>query len=105
MTSTIMKCVKIIYFAVGINGNYYKWFKSTREIRQGDPLSSCLFTLFVDVLSSLLIYSQRWETIKGLTIAKNSPTISHVFFADDSLVFCRARFEVEKELHMIFKRY
>ena len=33
------------------------------------------------------------ETIRGFSLCKNGPRITHFFFADDSLLFCRANLD------------
>uniref|UniRef100_A0A803P6E4 RNase H type-1 domain-containing protein n=1 Tax=Cannabis sativa TaxID=3483 RepID=A0A803P6E4_CANSA len=63
---------------------------ASRGIRQGDPLSPYLFTLCAEGFSTLI---QKYETnrwIHGCKIARSAPTISHMFFADDSYLYCQA---------------
>jgi hypothetical protein len=43
--------------------------------------------------------------INGLTIAQSAPKISHLFFADDSLIFCKAKKEEDIQLKPIFEEY
>jgi hypothetical protein len=50
-----------------------------------------LFILCADVLFSLLTQLQADHKIKGIAIATNAPQITHLFFADDSILFCRAK--------------
>jgi hypothetical protein len=54
-------------------------------------LSPYLFILYADVLSSLISQLQDDHKIKGIAIATNAPQITHLFFADDNILFCRAK--------------
>lgn len=55
-------------------------------IRQGDPLSLYLYILISNVLSCLISDSVALNQWKGVKISKNSCPISHLFYADDSLL-------------------
>ena len=35
----------------------------------------------------------RDDIIRGFSLCKNGPKVTHLFFADDSLLFCQARRE------------
>jgi hypothetical protein len=43
-------------------------------------------------LGTLLHNAERTGSITGLPIARGGTRINHLFFADDSLLFCRANF-------------
>jgi len=43
--------------------------------------------------------------IHGISIARNAPTISHLLFADDNMIFCRAHKDEAKHLMDIFAEY
>lgn len=62
----------------------------SRGIRQGDPLSPYIFVICAQGLSSLLKGHASHGSIKGLKMASRGPVITHLFFADDSLVFFKA---------------
>ena len=47
--------------------------------------------LCVKGLVSLLKEATRTNKIRGFAAAKNGPRISHIFFADDSSICCRAK--------------
>jgi hypothetical protein len=55
-----------------------------------DPMSPYLFLICVEVLSSMLTKANRDGSISGVPTSKFGPRVSHLFFADDSLLFYRS---------------
>lgn len=86
----IMRCVSTVSYALIINGLPQKPFHPSRGIRQGDPLSPYIFILCVEALSYLIQNAETSRAIIGIPIARNQVHISHTFFVDDSLLFCKA---------------
>ena len=62
----------------------------TRGIRQGDPLSPFLFLLCTEGLNGLITQAANRGDIKGYALSRNSQRLTHLLFANDSLLFCRA---------------
>ena len=77
----------------------------TRGLHQGDPLPPYLFLLCVKGLLALLRKSIKLGTLKGVTVCARGPNISHLFFADDSLIFCQATKEEYSTLISILEKY
>jgi hypothetical protein len=86
----IMNCVKYVNYSVVVNGNVVGKIIPSRGIRQGDPIYLYLFILCAEAFSSLLQHAHIKETIFGVPTSKNGPKITRLFFADNSLVFCKA---------------
>ena len=63
------------------NGFATNWFKPTRGVRQGCPLSPYLFILGAEILSDRL---RQTVGIKGINLLRNEVKISQ--FADDTSV-------------------
>jgi hypothetical protein len=61
--------------------------------------------LCADVFSGLISKAQTNSTINGIAIAQNAPKVSHLFFADDSIIFCKAKKEEAIQLKAIFDEY
>lgn len=61
-----------------------------RGIRQGDPISPFIFILFLELLSHMLNKLEIDGDIQGARLGINAPPITHFFFADDILIFCKA---------------
>ncbi|GKV37715.1 hypothetical protein SLEP1_g45710 [Rubroshorea leprosula] len=101
----VMQCVSTVSYTVGINGNQTPIFVPQRRLRQGDSLSPYLYLFIADLLSRLLMAATIEKKIFGYTIRRRSPTISHLFFADDFLVFCRAIVEEVSHLQTILQLY
>jgi hypothetical protein len=57
------------------------------------------------VLSNLILHAQQEKLINGIKIAHGAPEITHLFFADDSLMFCRATKEEITHLNKIITTY
>ena len=85
-----MQCVTTVTYAIKINGSPRGRIIPSRSIRQGDPLSPYLFLLCVEGLSTLIKASVCNGSMDGIAICCGGPKLSHLFFADDSLIFCKA---------------
>jgi hypothetical protein len=86
----LITCVRTVSYSVLINGQPYGAITPSREIRQGDPFSPYFFIMCVEGLSSLLHKAECDRRITGLPIVKGGMKLNHLFFVDDSLLFCRA---------------
>uniref|UniRef100_A0A151UGD4 Ribonuclease H protein At1g65750 family n=1 Tax=Cajanus cajan TaxID=3821 RepID=A0A151UGD4_CAJCA len=87
----IMNCVSSSSLHLLWNGVKTATIIPRRGLRQGDPLSPYLFVLCMEKLGLLInqaVYDRHWQPIK---ISKEGPFISHLFFADDCLLFVKAR--------------
>ncbi|XP_074266637.1 uncharacterized protein LOC141589915 [Silene latifolia] len=85
----VMRCVRIVSYEVLINGSPSEAFVPSRGLRQGDPLSPYLFILCAEVLSSMIRRKVEEGVLHGIRVAPLSPFISHLFFADDSIIFVK----------------
>ncbi|KAL5551944.1 hypothetical protein UlMin_002120 [Ulmus minor] len=86
----ILDCVTSVYYSLLLNGENVGYIRPSRGLRQGDPLSPYLFLLCAEGLSSLIHTFERTGQLQGMRCGTNGPTISHLFFADDSLLFIEA---------------
>ena len=50
----IKYCISTVKFSIMINGSPFDFFGSSRELRQGDPLSPMLFDIVMEALSCML---------------------------------------------------
>lgn len=83
----IMRCVTSANFVVKLNGGLSRMFTPSRGLRQGDPLSPYLFLFCVEGFSALLKKAQEDNLIKGVSFASTGPQVTHLLFADDSIIF------------------
>ena len=98
----MMFCVSIVSYSVMINGAPKGYIHPTRGIRQGDPISLFLFLICTKGLHDLLTQSAVRGDIHGFLISRRSPTLTHLLFAKDSLLFCRSNVdECEKVLEVL----
>ena len=75
-----------------INGSIAGFLRSSRGLRQGDPLSPYLFVLGMEAFSVLIERVVSEGFLAGYKITnrnREEEKIIHLLFADDMLVFCR----------------
>ena len=86
----VLECISTVSYSILVNGEPKGDIKPSRGIRQGDPLSPYLFLLCSEGLNRMLQQAAANDQIRGFSLCKWGPRISHLFFADDSLLFCKA---------------
>ena len=86
----IMSCITSMSTSLLLNGGSLDPFLPSRGIRQGDPLSPYLFILCMEFLGHLIeekCAAKLWTSVKA---SRSGPTFSHLFFADDLVLFASA---------------
>ncbi|XP_059625407.1 uncharacterized protein LOC132268594 [Cornus florida] len=89
----IVTYVSSVRFSVLVNGSPFWFFGSSRGLRRGDPFSPFLFIIVMEALSRLMRRAVSLGLIRGFKIGLETVhqlEISHLLFADDTLVFCEA---------------
>lgn len=94
-----------VSYSIFLNGSSFGLFRPKRGLRQGDPLSFFLFILGTSVLSRLLVRAEVSGSIHCTRISRSAPPISHLLFADDTLVFARANPQEVEVIRQIFATY
>lgn len=80
-------------------------FTPTCGLRQGDPLSPYLFLFCMDILSRMTSLATDIKRFTGIRVGKRGPTISHLFFADDSMFFFKASQDSCRAIQTVISRF
>lgn len=84
-----MECITTVSYSFLLNDEAVGCVVPQRGIRHGDPMSPYIFIVCGEVLSGLCINAQEEGSLPGLRVARNSPKINHLLFADDSMFFTK----------------
>lgn len=100
----VMNCISTASFSVLINGVAKGLIHPQRGLRQGCPLSPYLFIMCAEGFSNMLVQAENQKLIHGLSFNRDL-SITHLLFADDSLVFTWAATTDCRNLKNIFDCY
>ena len=103
--SLIMNCITTMSYSVFINGVPQDCITPTRGLHQGDPISPYLFLLCSESFTGLILEETRNKRLAKISICRNYPTVTHLFFTDDSIQYCKASGQESRELQRILQKY
>lgn len=86
----IKECASTVKYSINANGEQVCNIIPNRGLRQGDPLSPYLFLIAANVFSTLMNKAVSSKALVGIRMKRKCPIVSHLLFADDSLVFLEA---------------
>ena len=86
----IMCCVTSVSTAIIWDNEPLQEFKPQIGMQQGYPISPNLFVLCMERLSNMISFKDENKLWKGIEITRGGPSITHLFFADDLMLFGQA---------------
>jgi len=104
MMNWIMSCVVSSSYSILINGEATDFFKSSRGLRQGCPISLLLFILMMESLSLLLKDRHIEDKLIGIRVSK-SIKILHILFVDDVIIMTGATIQEWWEIDKVLKLF
>ena len=103
--SWLMLCISTVEYFVLFNGTVVGSVVPGRGLRQGCPLSPYLFIVCTKGLSVMIQDSEARGALHGCSVCRNAPSISHLFFADDSYLFFKSFLAEAEVVHDILLRF
>ncbi|KAL0298520.1 UNVERIFIED_CONTAM: putative mitochondrial protein [Sesamum radiatum] len=101
----ISKAYDRVEWSSSRGGSQFGSITPQRGLRQGDPLSPYLFLLCTESLSSLFREAADRGLVPGLAVCSRAPRISHLLFADDTMVFSPADLPTVHAIRQILNVY
>jgi hypothetical protein len=102
MTNWIVHCISMVRFSVLVNGYPFGIFSSFGGLRQGDHLFHLLFVIVMEVLRKIISTTVNGGFLSGISVGSRNLDmlhISHLLFADDTLIICGANLD-----HILYLR-
>ncbi|KAM3255382.1 hypothetical protein ACQJBY_048596 [Aegilops geniculata] len=101
----VMKCITTVKYQIKVNRGKTDVIVPQRGLRQGDPISPYLFLICAEGFSAMLNEAEANGRLKGISICRNAPSVSHLLFADDSLLLMEANEGAAQEVNRILSTY
>ncbi|KAL0405608.1 UNVERIFIED_CONTAM: hypothetical protein Slati_3874700 [Sesamum latifolium] len=101
----VLLCVSSVSYSVMLSGRQFGKIIPERGLHQGNLLSPYLFLVCIEALSSLITKAETSGQLDGIRIYRNAPSISHLFFVDDTLLCCQASLEAMGCIQSILQVY
>jgi hypothetical protein len=99
----IYNCISSPFYSIMLNGMTRGFFKPSRGLRQGDPLSPYLYILAQELLSRMI--NQAFDRNHIQPFHFGGLVVSHLFYADDLLIFANGKKKSIGNLLHIVKKY
>jgi len=103
--SWVKACISQPWIAPLINGRAGPFFKASRGLRQGCPLSPLLYAIQASVLSLQLEYARQDQELSGIRMARGTKDINHALFADDTILLGGASRIIARRFKLEMNRY
>ena len=103
--SWLMLCISTVGYSVFFNGTIVGSIVPGRGLRQGYPLLPYLFIVCVERLSTMIRDSKARGALHGCSVCRNAPSISHLFFTDDSYLFFKSSLVEAEVVRDILSRF
>lgn len=101
----VSQLVSTSSLAVLVNGGPCDFFKPSRGLRQGDPLSPILFIILAECMGRLIERKNMEGNIKGIKPASNSVPFMHQHFFDDTIMGGEASMREAKAMKEVLDCY
>ncbi|XP_027065969.1 uncharacterized protein [Coffea arabica] len=101
----VWRLISNMWFSIVANGTSHGFFKSTRGLWQGDPLSPVLVIIGSEMLSRGLNSLALQQNFVGFRVPMGYPVVTHLAFANDVLIFTNGSTTALKQIMQVLEAY